>query len=168
MIKNACLALAAVTALAAGSAQAASDFLLRVAGISGSSMVPGFEDYFDIDSWSLGFTRGMCQNLSFVKFSDAASADITAATLTGTFFPTATLVGRKTGGDGAAFTYLRLTLFNSVFTSIQLGGSAGSNILPVEQISMSPSSVKYEAFQQDQSGVPQLVATTTVNCQKVK
>ena len=167
MIRNICLALAASTALIAGTAQAA-DFFLRVDGISGTSTVQGFEQYFEVESWSMGFTRGMCQNLSFTKVQDAASADLTGATMLGTNYPTIFLAARRTAGNGEQFIYLKLTLFNSVFTSFQVGGSSGSGQLPYESVSLQPSSVKYEAFQQDQSGQLQLVATTNVTCQKVK
>jgi type VI protein secretion system component Hcp len=167
MIRNICLALAASTALIAGTAQAA-DFFLRVDGISGTSTVQGFEQYFELESWSMGFTRGMCQNLNFTKIQDAASADLTGATMLGTNYPTILLAARRRAGDGSQFTYLKLTLFNSVFTSFQVGGSNGGGQLPFEQVSLQPSSVVYEAFQQDQSGQPQLVARTNVTCQKVK
>jgi hypothetical protein len=61
---------------------------------------------------------------------------------------------------------VRLT--NSIFTSFQSGGSNGSSLLPMEQISAQPSGVKFEAFEQDQTGVVTLVASNTVTCQKAK
>jgi len=169
MIKNICLSLAGCAALLTGVAQAASaDYLIRIVGISGTSNIAGFEDYIVIESWSLGFTRGLCQDLHFVKQMDAASAPLTGAAILGTFYPTITLVARKTGGDGNPFTYMKLTLTNSVFTSFQTGGSNGSSILPIEQISLQPSTVKFEAFQQDPFGNVALIATNNVTCQKPK
>jgi hypothetical protein len=38
----------------------------------------------------------------------------------------------------------------------------------MEQISVQPSSVKFEAFEQDATGAATLVASNTVTCQKVK
>jgi type VI protein secretion system component Hcp len=170
MIKNLFLSLAGSAALMSGAAQAASaDYLIRIDGISGTSTVVGFEDYLGVESWSLGFTRGVCQNLHFVKQMDAASAPLTGATILGTFYPSVILVARKTGGDGSAFTYMKLTLTNSFFTSFQTGGSNGSSILPMEQISLQPSSVKFEAFEQDPiSGGTTLIASNSVTCQKPK
>ena len=167
MFRNICLSLAASTAFA-GAAQAANDYLLQVDGISGTSTEAGFEAYLPVESWSLGFTRGACQALHFVKEMDTSSPDLTAAAMLGTFYSKAVLVARRTGGDGSRFIYLRLTLNNSAFTSYQTGGSNGSSLLPFEQISVQPSSVKIEAFDQDQFGVVTLVATNTVTCQKVK
>lgn len=169
-MKNLFLALASSAALMTGAAQAASaDYLIRIDGISGTSQVVGFEDYIVLESWSLGFTRGVCQNLHFVKQMDAASAPLTGATILGTFYPTIILVARRTGGDANAFTYMKLTLTGNVFTSFQTGGSNGSSILPMEQISLQPSSVKFEAFQQDPTGGGiTLVATNSVTCQKPK
>lgn len=168
MFKNLCLSLAASTALTAGVAQANPDFFILIDGISGTSTTRGFEEYIDVESWSLGFTRGLCQDLHFVKQMDEASADLTAAALLGTFHPTVVLVARRTGGDGAAFTYMKLTLANSVFTSLQTGGSAGSSILPMEQISLQPSSVKIEIFKQLEGGGSQPILPRTVTCQKPK
>lgn len=165
MIKNICLSLAASTALIAGTAHAASDFLMKIDGIQGTSTVPGFEDYIEVQSWSLGFTQGVCQNLHFVKEMDTSSAELTGATLTGVYYRSVILVARKTSGDGVPFTYMKLTLANSIFTSFQTGGSNGSSMVPMEQISLAPSSVKFELFQR---GSPVAVATNTVTCQKPK
>jgi len=165
VIKKICLSLAASTALIAGTAHADSDFLMKIDGIQGSSTVRGFEDYIEVQSWSLGFTQGVCQNLHFVKEMDTSSAELTGATLTGVFYRSVVLVARKTGGDGSPFTYMKLTLTNSIFTSFQTGGSNGSSMVPMEQISLAPSSVKFELFQQ---GNPVAVATNTVTCQKPK
>ena len=140
MIKRMYLSLAAaVAALGAGSAQAASDYLIHIDGITGTSSLAGFEDYIDVESWSLGFVRNACQDLHFVKQMDAASAPLTGAAMLGTFYPKIILVARRTGGDGQGFTYLKLTLTNSVFTSFQSGGSNGSSVLLASSVQLSPS-----------------------------
>ena len=165
MIKNICLSLAASTALIAGTTHAASDYLIRIDGIQGTSTMRGFEDFIEVQSWSLGFTQGLCQNLHFVKEMDTSSAELTGATLAGNFYRSVALVALKTGGDGSPFTYMKLTLTNSIFTSFQTGGSNGSSMIPMEQISLAPSTVKLELFQQ---GSPVAIATNTVTCQKPK
>ena len=164
MFKNICMFLATATLLVAGAAQGAQDYLIRIDGITGTSTVEGFEEYINVESWSLGFSRGQCQSLHFVKQMDTASADLTGAALLGTFYPSVILVARKTAGD-TSFTYMKLTLSNSVFTSFQTGGSNGSSILPMEQVSLQPSSVKIELFE---DGNTSPVATNTVTCQKPK
>jgi type VI secretion system secreted protein Hcp len=167
MIKRTYLFLAtAVATLSVGAAQAASDYLIHFDGISGTSDIIGFEDYIEIESYSLGFVRGACQDLHFVKQMDASSAPMTGATILGTFIPQVILVARKPGER--PFTYFRLTLTNSVFTSFQSGGTNGSGVVPMEQISVQPSTVKFESFEQDATGAPKLVASNTVTCQKVK
>lgn len=168
MFRKICLSLVASTALFAGAAQAANDYLLQIDGISGTSSEVGFEGYIPVGSWSLGLTRGACQAMHFVKTMDSTSPEFTAAALLGTYYAKAVLVARKAGGDGSRFTYLKLTLNNSVVMSYQTGGSEGGFFLPQEQISMQPSSVMVEAFEQDAFGVVNLVATNTVTCQKVK
>lgn len=166
MIKRTCLSLVAATALMAGIAHGADDYLIRIEGISGTSQLRGFEDYIAVQSWSLGFARGVCQDLHFVKVMDAASPDLTGAAMLGTFYQNITLVALKQGER--PFVYMRLTLTNSIFTSFQTGASGGASVLPMEQISLQPSSVKIEAFEQDNTGAAKLVATNTVTCQKVK
>ena len=169
MFKGICTLLASSALLFAGAAQAAQDYLIKINGISGTSDVRGFEDYINIESWSLGFTRGQCQALHFVKPMDTASSALTEATLVGTYFTPVTLIARKTGGDGTYFTYMKLTLTNSVFTSFQTGGSNGSSILPMEQVTLQPSSVKIELYEQNVGGVGEtVVATNSVTCQKPK
>jgi type VI secretion system secreted protein Hcp len=168
MMKRTYLSLAAVAALGAGTAHAASDYLIQIDGIAGTSTLAGFEDYIDVESWSLGFVRNTCQDLHFVKQMDASSAPLTGAAMLGTFYPKIVLIARKASGDRNGFTYLKLTLTNSVFTSFQSGGANGSGALPIEQISVQPSSVKFEAFAQDTTGAIGLTASNTVTCQKVK
>ncbi len=165
MIKNICLCLVASTALLAGSSHAASEYLMKIDGIPGTSTMPGFRDFIDVQSWSLGFTQGICQDLHFDKEMDTSSAELTGATLSGAFYRSVILVALKTSGEGVPFTYMKLTLVNSIFTSFQTGGSNGSSIVPMEQISLAPSSVKFELFQE---GSPVAVATNTVTCQKPK
>ncbi|HKU17467.1 MAG TPA: type VI secretion system tube protein Hcp [Steroidobacteraceae bacterium] len=168
MMKRTYLGVAAAAAMSIGSAQAASDYLIQIEGIAGTSTLAGFEDYIEVESWSLGFVRNTCQDLHFVKRMDAASADLTGAAMRGTFYPKVVLVARKQGGDSNGFVYLKLTLTNSVFSSFQSGGSNGSSQLPIEQVSAQPSSVKFEAFEQGPTGLVTLVASNTVICQKVK
>lgn len=167
MNKNICLSLLASTALFAGVAHgAASEYLIRIEGINGTSNIRGFEDYIAVESWSLGFTRGVCEGLNFVKQMDAASPDLTGAAMFGMFYRNITLVARKPGDR--PFVHMRLTLTNSIFTSFQTGASSSSSTLPVEQIRLQPSSVKIEAFEQNDMGAVVPVATNTVTCQKVK
>lgn len=166
MIKKIVLALAASSALVAGTAQAGYDSFLKIQGINGTSNVKGFEEYIDIYSFSLGFTRGVCSSLNIMKKMDTSSAEITGATLLGTTFPYAVLVLRKPGET--PWTFMKMTLNTVNFTTIQESGSSGGDDRPTESISLQPASVKIEAFEQDATGSPVLVATNTVTCQKLK
>lgn len=166
MMKQIIMALAASTALVASNAQAAFDTFLKVRGINGTSSVRGFEEYIDIYSFSLGFTRGVCSSLNVMKKMDTSSAEITGATLLGTTFPQAILVLRKPGEN--PWTFMKMTLNTINFTSIQESGSSGGDDQPTESVSLQPASVKIEAFEQDAVGNAVLVATNTVTCQKSK
>jgi type VI protein secretion system component Hcp len=162
MIKNACLSLAVTTALIAGVAQA-DNYLIQVPGIEGTSNLVGFEAYIPIEYFSLGFTRGTCQDLNFVKAMDAASPNLTGAAMLGTAFQSIVLVGLQAGE--ARSVRMRLTLIDSVFTSVSTSGISGSDFQPRDQVSLQPSSVTIESFEQDIQGQSVLVATNTVVCQ---
>lgn len=168
MIRKVCLALAASTALIAGTAHASSDYFLKIDGITGgSSTEVGFRFYSDIYSFSLGFSRGICSDLSVAKEMDAASPDMTSAALLGTFFPRAVLVGRTLSGSDP-FIYMKLTLNNVIISSISQSAASGGGDLPSESVSIQPTSVRIESFKQDEFGHSVPVADVTVTCQKVK
>ncbi len=162
MIKNACLSMVAATALVAGVAQA-DDYLIQVEGIDGTSNLVGFEDYIVIESFSLGFTRGTCGDLRLIKGMDAASPHLAGAAMLGTSFQNIVLVGLQAGE--ARFVRMRLTLTDSVFTGTSTSGISASDRQPSDQVSLQPSSVKIESFEQDTQGRSVLVATSTVVCQ---
>ena len=165
MIRKLCLALAASLGLT-GTAHASYDTFLRIDSIEGTSTAHGLESYIEIYSFSLGFTRGTCSSLSVMKSMDESSAPLTEAVLMGTLFPTATVVMRRPGER--PFTFLRLTLSNVVVTSLQESGSAGGDFRPTESLSIQPSSVKMEAFEENEFGIVVPTASKTVTCQKVK
>ncbi len=162
MIKNICLSLAVSTALITGSAQAVNDYFIKIDGIAGTSFEKGLTDYIPVESWSLGFNRGVCQALQFAKKMDSSSADLTGAALSGIVYPNIVLVARKQGE--VPFTFMRLTLTNSVFKSFKTGGTTGESLVPIEQISAQPSSVKTELYDQDRDGRRVLIATSSVVC----
>ncbi len=162
MIKNACLSLAVTTVLVAGVAQA-DEYLIQVPGIDGTSNRVGFEEYIAIEYFSLGFSRGTCRDLNFIKTMDAASPNLTGAAVLGTSFQSIVLVGLRAGE--APFVRMRLTLTDSVFTAVSTSGSSASDLEPRDQVSLQPSSVRIESFEQDIQGQSVLVATNTVVCQ---
>jgi type VI protein secretion system component Hcp len=155
------LAIAAVAALAAGPA-AAVDYLVKVDGIPGTSNLVRMTDYIPVQSWSLGFNKGVCQTLTFVKTMDASSAALTAAALSGVVYPQIILVARHPGEQ--PYNFMRLVLTNSVFTSFKTGGSTIDGSVPTETISAQPSSVKTELYEMTASGTKALVASSIVDC----
>lgn len=163
MIRSACLSLAATTALVAGVAQA-DDYLIRVQGVNGTSNLVGFEDYIVIESFSLGFARGTCGELNFVKAVDAASPHLIGAAMLGTSFQSIVLVALRAAQSPSI--RMRLTLTDSVFTGVSTSGISASDRQPSDQVSLQPASVKIELFEQDMQGRNTLVATNTVDCHR--
>ena len=114
------------------------------------------------------FGRRVGQALRLVKQMDTSSSEFTTAVLYAQVFSPVILSALKTGGDSNPYTRMRLTMTNGIFTSFQVGGSNGSSILPMEQISFQPASIKFESFVQNTDGSVVLAASNTVTCQKPK
>ena len=162
MVKKFLLCIAALTVFVAGSAVADNEYFIKIDGIAGTATQIGLTDFIQVESWSLGFEDGHCQALQFVKKMDASSADLTGAALSGAIFPRIVLIARKPGAP--PFTYLRLTLTNSVFKSFKTAGGSGETVLPTEQISAQPAAVKTDVYGQDERGASIRVATSNVTC----
>jgi type VI protein secretion system component Hcp len=162
VIKKVILHLAASTALAAGTATAENEYFIKIDGIPGTANQIGLTDFIQVESWALGFEDGHCQALQFVKKMDASSANLTGAALSGAVFPRIVLIARKPGEQ--PFTYLRLTLTNSVFKSFKTAGGSNEIALPTEQVSAQPSAVKTDVYAQDERGGSVRVATSNVAC----
>jgi type VI protein secretion system component Hcp len=101
--------------------------------------------------------------LQIVKPVDVTSPAFTAAAMSSIVHPNVVLVGRRDTAP-APLVLLRLTLTNSVFTAVKSGGTSNATVVPVEQISAKPASVKTEIWGQNEKGERILITTGTVNC----
>ena len=86
----------------------------------------------------------------------------------GNHIPQAILSCRKAGGDGNPYTYLKVTFGDIIISSFQTGGSNGSSILPMEQISFNFTNITFEYFQQKPDGSVSLTNTTSYDIKKVE
>ena len=96
-----------------------------------------------------------------------ASPQLFLACAKGNHIPQAILSCRKSGGDGNPYTYLKVSFGNILISSFQTGGSNGSSILPMEQISFNFTKITFEYFQQKPDGSVALTNTTSYDIKKV-
>jgi type VI secretion system secreted protein Hcp len=134
---------------------AAVDYFLKIDGIEGESLAKGHDKEIDVESFSWGETqsgtaghgggqgagRAVSQDLHFTKKVDKASANLMLACATGKHLKFATLSARKAGGKQED--YLILKLEDAMVSSYQVGGSAGSDIVPLEQVSINFAKIAY-------------------------
>ena len=161
---------------------AQADYYLKIDTIEGEADAVGFEKCMQIESWSFGATNsgsasqgtgmgvGKCslQDFHFTVMNGKASPQLFINCAKGCHNPTATLSCRKTGGDGNPFTYLKITFGDCVISSFQTGGSNGSQILPMEQISFNFTNITYEYFTQKPDGSVSLTNTVKYDIKKVE
>ena len=142
------------------------DYYLKIEGIDGETVSEGFEKNMQIESFSFGATnsgsaiqgtgmgvgKASMQDFHFVVQNGKASLPLFLAVCKGNHIAQATLTCRKTGGDGVPYPYLKVTFDNLVLSSFQTGGSNGSNILPMEQVSFNFAKITMEYSAQATSG----------------
>jgi type VI secretion system secreted protein Hcp len=124
------------------------DYFLKIDGIEGESAMKGHEKEIDVESFSWGETQAgtagrgggqgagkvQMQDFHFTKKVDKASPNLMLACATGKHLKFATLQLRKAGGKQEE--YLIFKMEDALVSSYQLGGSAASDIVPMEQISI--------------------------------
>jgi len=162
---------------------AQADYYLKIDTIKGEAVAEGFTEQMQIESWSFGATNSgssgqgtglgtgkvSLQDFHFVVQNGTASVQLFLACCKGNHIPQAILSCRKTGGDGTPYTYYKVTFGDIVISSYQTGGSNGSSVLPMEQISFNFTKITHEYFQQDTvGGGVQLTNTVSYDTKAVK
>lgn len=161
---------------------AQADYYLKIDTIEGESDAKEFEKQMQIESWSFGATNSGSANLGtglgtgkvslqdfhFVIQNGKATAQLFLACAKGNHIPQAVLSCRKTGGAGTPYTYYKVTFGDVVLSSFQTGGSNGSNVLPMEQISFNFTKITLEYFQQKPDGSVALTNTVNYDTKKVE
>ena len=143
---------------------AAVDYFLKIEGIEGESQDSKHKGDIDIESWSWGATqvgahaagggggagKVSMQDFHFVMKINKASPKLMLACATGEHIKKATLVCRKAGKEQQEF--LKVTMSDLLVSSYQTGGSGGSDIVPMDQISLNFSKIEFEYFAQKPDG----------------
>ena len=140
------------------------DYFLKIDGVDGESTDDKHKGEIEIASWSMGATNAgsfssgggggtgkvSMNNFNIVKKTDKASAKLFTACCTGEHLKTATLVCRKAGGEQQEF--LTIVLTSVLVSSYQTSGSSGSDVIPMEQVSMDFGKIEYKYKEQKPDG----------------
>jgi type VI secretion system secreted protein Hcp len=122
------------------------DYFLKIASVDGESTDLVHKAEIEVESFSWGETATAAvatgaaagqvvpQDFNFVKKVDKSSPVLMIGCATGQHFKNAVLSGRKAGGSQQD--YLKITMEDVVITSYQVGGSAHSDVLPIDQLSL--------------------------------
>ena len=140
------------------------DYFLKIEGVDGESTDDKHKGEIQLESWSFGganagsFSSGggggtgkvALQDFHVVKKTDKASAKLFTACCTGEHLKKATLVCRKAGKDQQEF--LTVVLSPVLVSSYQSGGSAGSDVIPMEQVALNFGKIEYKYKEQKPDG----------------
>jgi len=131
------------------------DYFLKITDVKGESTDEKHTGEIELESWSLGATNSasfssgggggsgkvVLQDLHITKKYDQASVPLFVGCATGKHFTTAVLVARKAGGKQEEF--LKVTMTDVLVSSYQSAGSQGSDVLPMDQVSLAFSKIEF-------------------------
>lgn len=124
------------------------DYFLKIDGVDGESKDSRHPGEIELESFNWGETNSGHaghgnsaaagkvdpQDFQFAKRVDKASPKLFIACATGEHFKKAVLVCRKAGKEQQE--YLKLTMEDLTVSSYQIGGSAGSDVVPIDQVAL--------------------------------
>jgi type VI secretion system secreted protein Hcp len=141
------------------------DYFLKLDGIDGESNDSAFAKNIQLDSWSWGESNSgnmsstgggggagkvQMQDFHFVAPMNNASASLILACANGTHIKNAVLNCRKAGDTPQV--YLKITFTDVLVSSYQTGGSAGSDVIPTDQVSLAFAKIEEAYGKQDEKG----------------
>jgi len=143
---------------------AAVDYFLKIEGIEGESLDSKHKGEIELESWSFGetntgsFAHGAgggagkvsMQDFHFVMRTNKATPKLFLACASGEHIKEATLVCRKAGKEQQE--YLTIKFNELLVSSYQTGGSAHSDVIPVDQISFNFSKIQVQYKEQKSDG----------------
>jgi type VI secretion system secreted protein Hcp len=143
---------------------AQSDFFLKLDGVIGESEDAKHAKEMQIESWSLGATNSgsmgqgtgggsgkvSMQDFHFVVKNGLSSPKLFEKCSTGEHIASGTLTCRKAGTDPQDYLIVKFT--DIIVSSYHIGGSGGSEMLPMDQISFNFTKIEYTYKPQDAKG----------------
>ena len=124
------------------------DYFLKITDVEGESTDEKNKGEIEVESFSWGETRSFGtapgggavagnvqpQDFQFVKKLDKSSPILMIGCATGQQFKSAVLTGRKAGRGQQD--YLKITIDDVAISAYQVGGSAHTDALPMDQVSL--------------------------------
>jgi type VI secretion system secreted protein Hcp len=140
------------------------DFFLKFDGIKGESTDAKHKDEIDVESWSWGEThasgggagrgagagRVAMQDFHFTMRLNTASVGLMRACATGEHIKQATLTARKAGKEQQD--YLTFKFSDVLISSFETGGSEGSEVSPIDQVSFDFAKIEVDYRPQSPDG----------------
>jgi type VI secretion system secreted protein Hcp len=140
------------------------DYFLKIDGIEGESQDSKHKNEIELMSWSWGQAQmgtGVAgggsgagkvamQDFQITKKVDKASPKLMLGCANGDHFKSAILIARKAGKDQQE--YVKYTLSEVLISSFQTSGSAGSDVVPIDQVSLNFSKIEFEYKPQKPDG----------------
>jgi type VI secretion system secreted protein Hcp len=153
---------------------------MKIDDLVGESQDEKKKGWIEIESWSWGATQQgtqafgggggagkvSMQDFHITKKIDKATQELFIHCATGKHFGTCKLVARKAGGKQEE--YLKIDLTDVLVSSYQSGGHGSGGELPMEQISLNFSKVKWEYLTQDNKGATQTAGNFTYDLKQNK
>jgi type VI secretion system secreted protein Hcp len=132
------------------------DYFLEIDGVPGESTDLKHKDEIEVESWSWGATqlgttavgggggagKVSIQDLNFVARTSKASPTLFLRCASGEHIKQAILTARKAGKDQSEF--LILTMSDVLVTSYQIAGSETADTVPMDQVSVNFTKIKFE------------------------
>ena len=154
------------------------DYFLKIDGIDGEAQDKTHKNEIQLESWSFGETNagtaGMGMGMGagkvqmgdfhFVMRSNKASPKLFLACANGEHIKKAVLTCRKAGKDQQE--YLKWTFTELLVSSYQTGGSASSDVVPLDQISINFTEAQIDYKEQKADGTLGGAVTTKYNVKK--
>jgi type VI secretion system secreted protein Hcp len=97
-----------------------------------------------------GSGKVVLQDFHFVKKTDKASAKLFLSCCNGEHLKKATLICRKAGKEQQEF--LKVEMSDVLVSSYSIGGSSGSDVIPMEQVSLNYSKIEFKYKEQKPDG----------------
>ena len=143
---------------------AAVDYFLKIETVPGESTDEKHKGEIDLESWSWGQANSgshaggggggagkvSMQDFNFTMKINKASPKLFLACACGEHIPSAVLTCRKAGKT--AQEYLKIKFTDLLISSYQTGGSAGSTVVPVDQIAFNFSKIEISYSAQKPDG----------------
>ncbi len=140
------------------------DYFLKIDGIKGESLDAKHKDEIQLESWSWGESNAgthadgggggagkvQMQDFHFVTKMSKASPELMLACAEGRHIKQAVLTCRKAGKEQQEF--LKITFDGLLVSSYQTGGSTGSDLIPMDQVSLNFTQIKMEYSPQKADG----------------